>query len=109
MLVIKYLDDKVFDQIDPWGETLESTAWAIRASYHHTIISTPGQAFFGRDVLFNLASVVYWPVLTAENQRQLDIDNFRENARKVMHDYKIGYQLYVKISGIYYKLDYKKQ
>ena len=26
-----------------------------------------------------------------------------------MHDYKIGYELYVKMSGIYRKLDYKKQ
>ena len=58
MLVTKYLDNKVFDYIDPWGETLASIAWAIRYSYHLTIIATPGQAVFGRDMLFNLASVV---------------------------------------------------
>ena len=60
-------------------------------------------------MLFNLASVVDWRVITAANQRQVDIDNVRENARKVTHDYKIGNQLYVRMSGIYCKLVYKKQ
>ena len=72
-------------------------------------MATPGQAFFGRDVIFNIASVVSWQVATAANQRQVDIDNVIEKSRKVTHDYKIGYQLYVKMSGIYRKLDYKKQ
>ena len=41
-----------------------SIAWAIRASYHHTIMATPGQAVFGGDILFNLASVLDWIVVT---------------------------------------------
>ena len=72
-------------------------------------MATPDQAVFGKYVLFNLASVVGWQVVTAANQRQVDIDNVRENTRKFTHDYKIGDQLYVKMSGIYRKLDYKKQ
>ena len=51
-------------------------------------MATPGQYVFGRDVLFNLASVVDWRVATAKNQRQVDIDNVKENVRKVTHDYK---------------------
>ena len=58
MLVTKYLDNKVFGYIYPWGETLASIAWAIRVSYLCNILSTPGQAVFGRDMLFNLASVI---------------------------------------------------
>ena len=58
MLVTKDLDKKVFDHIYPWGKTLEYTAWGIRASYHLTIMAIPGQAVFGRDMLFNLTSVV---------------------------------------------------
>ena len=38
---------------------------------------TPGQAVFGRDMLFNLASVVDWIFATAAKQRQVDIDNVR--------------------------------
>ena len=58
MPVTKDIDKKVFDHIDPWGETIAYKSWEIRASYHHTIMSTPGQAVFGRDMLFNIASVV---------------------------------------------------
>ena len=65
MLVSKYLDKNVFNHIDIWVETLASIAWVIRASYCRTIISTPGQAVFGKDVLFNLASVVDWKFVTA--------------------------------------------
>ena len=35
MLVTKDLDNKLFDYIDPWGETLEYIAWEIRDSYHN--------------------------------------------------------------------------
>ena len=74
MLVTKDLAKKVLDRIDPWGETLEYIAWEIRASYHRTIMDTPGQAVFCRYILFNLASVIYWQVVTFEKQSQVDID-----------------------------------
>ena len=65
------------DHKDPWRETLAYIAWEIRASYHRTIMATPGQAVFGRDMIFNLASVVDWRVITVTKQRQVDTDNFR--------------------------------
>ena len=71
MLVTKDLDDKVLNHIDPWGETLAYIAWGIRAYYHRTIMDTPDQAVFGGDMLFNLASVVEWRVVTAVNQQQV--------------------------------------
>ena len=95
MLATKDLDNKFFDYIYPWGETLASISWAIKASYNCTIMATPGQAVFGRDILFNLASVIDWKVLTAVKQRQVDMDNVRENAKRVTHEYAIGNQVYV--------------
>ena len=91
MLDTKDIDNKVFDYIDLWGETLAYIAWAIRDSYHRTRMATPGQAFFGRGMLFKLASVIDWLVSTAAKQRQVDIDNVRENAIRVTHDFTIGY------------------
>ena len=44
MLVTKDLDNKVFNYIDPWGETLIYIEWAIRAYYYFTVLSTPGQS-----------------------------------------------------------------
>ena len=57
-------------------------------------MATPFQAVFGRIVFFHLTSVVDWRVATAVRQRQVDIDNTRENAKIVTHDYDIGDQVY---------------
>ena len=42
MIVTKDIDNKVFDYIDPWGETRSYIAWTKRASYHRKIMATPG-------------------------------------------------------------------
>ena len=68
MIDTKDLDNKVFDHIDPWGETLAYIAWAIRDSYQRTIMAKPGQAVFGRDMLYNFTSVLYWRVVTDVKQ-----------------------------------------
>ena len=60
-------------------------------------------------MIFNLASVVDWQVITAGKQRQVDIDNVQENDRQVTHDYAIGNILYLEMTGIYRKLYHKKQ
>ena len=54
-------------------------------------MAMPGQAIFGRDMLYHLASVFDWQVATSVKQRQVDIDNVRENAKLVEHNYDIGY------------------
>ena len=58
MIIINDIDNKVFNHIDPWGETLTSIEWAIKYSYHCTIMATPGQDIFVRNMIFNLPSVV---------------------------------------------------
>ena len=109
MLSTKDLDNKVFDYIDPWGETLAYIAWAIRYSYHHTIMFIPGQAVFGRYTLFSLTPFIEWKVVTTVKKQQVDIDNVQENARRVTYDHAICDQFYVEMTGIYRKLDYKKK
>ena len=72
-------------------------------------MDTPGQFFFGRDIIFNLTSDIDWKVITTAKQRQVIIDNFQENTRQVMHDYAIGDRFYAETTSIYRKMDYKKQ
>ena len=72
-------------------------------------MDTPGQSVFGIDMLFNLASVIEWRVATAVKQRKVDIDNVIENHKRVTHAYAIGDRVYVEMTGIYLKLDYRKQ
>ena len=109
MLVTKDIYNTVFNYIDPWGKTIEYIAQGIRASYHLTIMAIPGQAFFCREMLLNLTSVLEQRVVTAAKQQQVDIDHLRENSRQVMHDYAIGNRVYAEMTGIYRKLDYSKK
>ena len=109
MIVTKDITSKVYDYIETWWETLVSEAWEIRASYHHTLGSTPGQDVFGRDILLNLTSMIDWCVVTARKQRQVNIDNVRKYSRQVRHGYAIGDIVYVENTGIYLKLDYDKK
>ena len=57
MIFTKYLNDKKFDYTDSSDENLDSIEQEIRDSYQHIIRSTPEQAVFGRDIIFNLTSV----------------------------------------------------
>ena len=109
MFVTKENDVKVYDHIDPWGETLLSVAWEIRASYHCTLGFTPGRAMIGRDMLFNLTSIFYRHVLTARNQRKVDVDNVCKKSRQARHDYAMENIVYVEKTGIYRKLYDKNQ
>ena len=77
MIVTKDLAKKVFDYIDPLGETLKYMEWAIMASYHRTFKATPGQYIFGRDMISNLTSVIDWQFITNRKHQQLDIDTFQ--------------------------------
>ena len=65
MIFTKDLDRKVYDYTDPWGKIIASVALKARASYHHTLGFTPGQAVFGRDMLFSLTSIVDWHIVTS--------------------------------------------
>ena len=47
ILVTKDTDNKVFDHVYPWVKNLASIEWSIKASYHRTIMDTPGQTVFG--------------------------------------------------------------
>ena len=58
MIVTKYLYNKIFNYMDPWGKTLEYIVWSIMASYHFTIHYKLVQYVFGRDMIFNLTPVV---------------------------------------------------
>ena len=105
MIVTKDISTRVFDYIDPWTEILSSVAWAIRASHHSTFDATPAQLVFGRDMIFNLATVVDWRVVSARKQTQVDRDNLRENAKRISYDYAVGDRVFVKNKGVQRKLD----
>ena len=58
MIAMKDLYKNIFDHIYLWGENLASIAWAIRYYYNCTIMATPGQSVFGRDMIFKRVAVI---------------------------------------------------
>lgn len=105
MLNTKNLTEQVFDIIDPWGEILSSIAWAIRASNHSTLEATPAQLVFGRDMIFNLKSLINWKALSIKKQKITDLANARENLKRLDHDYSIGDRVYIVRDKIHRKMD----
>ena len=95
MLGTKDIDNKFFDYIDPWGETIIYIVWVIRSYYNLTIGAKPFQSIFCRDIVFNLMLVLDWRVITAKKQWQVYIDNVQEKTRWFTHDYEVGNIVYV--------------
>jgi hypothetical protein len=108
MFLTKNMKEQILDYIDPFGDTLASIAWAIRASYNSATDATPAQLVFGRDMMFNIKSIVDWKALSIRKQKAIDAANVRENARRINHDYQIGDQVYVINDGIQRKMDTPK-
>ena len=104
MLKTKELCSQVLDPIDPWGEMLASIAWAIRASFNTSTQATPAQLVFGRDMIFNLKSLINWRTMNLERQRKADVANKRENSKRIDYDYKVGQKAYIVNTDIHRKL-----
>jgi hypothetical protein len=109
MIRTKDLSNRVFDYIDPWGEIISSIAWAICASYHSIFGATPAQLVFGRDMIFNIKTIVDWKTITTRKQKQILKDNERENKGRIDHQYSVGDLVYLRPSGIQRKLETHKK
>jgi len=109
MFLTKNLKNQVFDYIDPFGELLASVAWAIRASYNSTTNATPAQLVFGRDMIFNLQTMVDWKALSIRKQKLVDAANLCENQNRIDFDYQIGQKVYVINNDIKRKLESPKK
>ena len=104
MFLTKNLRAQTFDYIDPFGSILASIAWAVRASFNSATNATPAQLVFGRDMMFNLTSLVNWKDLSIKKQKLVDQATLRENVKRVDYDYQVGQLVYIVKDGIYRKL-----
>ena len=95
MFLTKNLKNQIFDHINPFGEILASVAWAVRASYNSTTNATPAQLVFGRDMIFNLRTLIDWKALSIRKQKLIDKANLRENSKRIDFDYQEGQQVYI--------------
>ena len=105
----KNLKEQELDYLDPFGEILASVAWAVRASYNSATDATPIQLVFGRDMLFDLKTLVNWKELSIRKQKLVDKANLRENKNKVDFDYQKEQKVYIKNDRVQRKMDSPKQ
>ena len=83
---------------------LQSTAWAIRSTYHTTLQATPCQLVFGRHMIHNIAFKANWNRIQKRKQDIIDKFNKKENKSRIPYEYKVGDQMLLETPGILRKL-----
>ena len=71
-------------------EFLTNAAWAIRSTHHSVLDASPGQAIFGRDMLFDIPFLCDWSEIGRRRQKLVERSNARENKKRVPFDYEVG-------------------
>ena len=84
------LQEQELDEDDPFGAILANVSWALRSTYHTALEATPGQLFFGRDMLLGIQHKANWTRIAQRRQEQANCNNKRENAKRIPHTYKVG-------------------
>ena len=60
-------------------ELVANIGWAMYATYHTLIGSSPGAAIFSRDMLFDITYLADWSENERKRQAQVDKSNLIEN------------------------------
>ena len=108
MLRTMELEEEEMDKPRPFEPFLAAAAYAIRSTVHTTLEATPAELVFGRNMLLPMEFKADWEQIRARRQQQMVVNNQRENAKRIDHQYKEG-DLVSKIRpGIQRKLRRKK-
>ena len=86
-------------------ELIANIGWAIRATHHTLLGSSPGAAIFGRDMLFDIPYLADWSEIGRKRQLQVDKSNVIENRNRIDFDYRIGQKVVLIKDGIYRKAE----
>ena len=70
------------------------------STYHTVLKASPGAAVYGRDMLFDIPSIADWRKIGDYRQRQTDLNNMRENEKRIDYDYKVGDKILVRKDGL---------
>jgi hypothetical protein len=87
------LEKETLEEDNPFDYFFQSTAWAIRSTYHITLQATPCQLVFGRDMIHNIAFKANWNRIQKRKQDIINKSNQKENKSQIPHEYKVGDQV----------------
>ena len=69
---------------------ISAADFAVRYTYHRTKEKSPGQLFFGRDMIPPINHVADWRYICQRKQMQIDKDVNHKNTTRIDHDYIVG-------------------
>ena len=98
------LKNKELNANDPWGHFLNAAAWAIRSTVHTTLDATPGQLVFGRDMLLPIQIKADWAQIRQRKQDIINVNNPKENAKCIEHEYRVGEKVLLEKPGLISRL-----
>jgi len=87
------------------NDILQNAAFGLRATYHTSLLASPGQIVFGRDMIINSSYIANWKQLFNRRKEQAIKNNIRENKGRRHHDYKNGDNVYITNTDITRKLN----
>ena len=71
-------------------EALALAMFALRATIHTTLGSSPGSLAFNRDMLLNIPLVADWHMITKRREHLINKNLRRENRKRRRYDYEVG-------------------
>jgi hypothetical protein len=74
---------------NPFDYFLQSTAWAIRSTYHTTLQARPCQLMFGRDMIHSIGFRANWDQIQKQKQHIINKSNQKENKSRIPYEYKV--------------------
>jgi hypothetical protein len=98
------LEKENLEEDNPLEYFLQSTAWAIRSTYHTTLQATPCQLVFGRDMIHNISFKANCDQIQKRKQDIINKSNKKEKKSLIPYEYKVGDQVLLETPGILPKL-----
>ena len=66
--------------------------------------ATPGQFVFGRDMLLPIQIKTDWARIRQRKQDMINVNNRKENAKRIEHEYRVGEKVLLEKPGLISKL-----
>ena len=83
MLKTKYLVNVMFDAVASWSDITSYIAYAVQCSYHSTLQDTPGQLFFGHDMLLDINFKPNYKDMWLRKKKLINYNNNHENKKRL--------------------------
>jgi hypothetical protein len=87
-LVLQDADLSTLDDLQ--ANLLDPVKWALNSTFHSTLLATPGQLTFGRDMILPVSYLANWEQIRLRRQHRTDVDTARENRSRIAQEYQLG-------------------